>query len=448
MEEGGMKRGIFATDRRGISAMQDAILFCVMVSLSGAILLPALTHDAIPKSQIERERNEVANEALLVLLSTTRDEFSYRLADTITNNALGNSSIPILESSFSDEILEWLLGRTQYHKTYGNLIAENLACQLLFPIENHDVRINLLTGGFDTELREGISQQLDMILEGKYHYNFSATWYPIIGVPFGGRISAGSPPPTKVYVAKTWITMPYSPKMELPGLGPVTLTRGWLESQIEEASPFENLTNLLTTDLETAWQEFEENLIQNLTYLLNGFLFTGLRNDTGVVVFPGVVNITLHYIFEKLMGLVSAAAGVIEEKVSESMGSAIGSLNGMFGQQATGAITGIVGFFINLTVDAVYNFLGIEKTYEGVNISRLITDIVGYFVSGIIDGTLTFLSNMLTEYVESFAHSIFDMLHVGELVGQAERVREMIYNWIFARVSLSKAEVTLMIWRA
>ncbi|RLF38032.1 MAG: hypothetical protein DRN21_05725, partial [Thermoplasmata archaeon] len=91
---------------------------------------------------------------------------------------------------------------------------------------------------------------------------------------------------------------------------------------------------------------------------------------------------------------------------------------------------------------------GIEKTYEGVNISRLITDIVGYFVSGIIDGTLTFLSNMLTEYVESFAHSIFDMLHVGELVGQAERVREMIYNWIFARVSLSKAEVTLMIWRA
>ncbi len=428
--------------------MQDAILFCVMVSLSGAILLPALTHDAIPKSQIERERNEVANEALLVLLSTTRDEFTYQLADNLVINALGDSPIPILESSFSDDIINWLMGRTQYHKTYGNLIAENLACQLLLPLGNGDVRINLLTNGFDTELREGISQQLDMILEDKYHYNFSATWYPIIGVPFGGRISVGSPPPTKVYVAKTWITMPYSPKMELPGLGTVMLARGWLESQIEEALPFGNLTSLLTTNLETAWQEFEENLIQNLTYLLNGFLFTGLRNATGAVVFPGVVNITLHYIFEKLMGLVSAAAGAIEEKISESVGSAIGSLNGMFGRQATGVITGIVGYFINLTVDAIYDFLGIEKTYEGVNISRLITDIVGYFVSGIIDGTLAFLSNMLTEYVESFAHSIFDMLHVGELVEQAERVREMIYSWLFERVSLSKAEVTLMIWRA
>ncbi len=44
-------------NRKGISAMHDAILFIVMVSLSGAILLPAFINNPITESEMQRERS-------------------------------------------------------------------------------------------------------------------------------------------------------------------------------------------------------------------------------------------------------------------------------------------------------------------------------------------------------------------------------------------------------
>lgn len=443
-----IKKIPFLQDKRGISAMQDAILFCVMVSISGAILLPALTHDAITHGQITREKREMANEALLVTLATTKDEFEYRVAGDLIENALGESPVDITGSQYGSAILDWLLGRKQYHKSFGNLLAENLACQLLFPVSSNDIRLNPLTGQFDERLKENISAQLSDVLGEKYRYNFSAEWHPIVGVPFGGRLSAGSPPPDTVYVASTHITMPYSPDtgIDVPGIGSVTLTRQWLTERLEESRPLGNATDILTGDLVGNWQQIEAALIQNLTELMNGFLFTGIYDDNGNIVFPGVVNVSLQLIFEKLMGIISGATAAAAEQISDAMGSGVSSLSGLFGREA-GGDGGIVEYFFNQSIRAIYEGLGIPAPDE-LSVNGLITDVVEYFVGGIIEGTMETLSDMFRDYIENFVTFIVEQLQMGEMIRSIQNVREMIYDWIFERIRLSKAEVTLMIWKA
>ena len=66
----------FLRDTHGLSLMYDAILFIVMVSLSGVVLLPALQNNIAVKTSVDVHREHVADEALGVLLATRVDRFS------------------------------------------------------------------------------------------------------------------------------------------------------------------------------------------------------------------------------------------------------------------------------------------------------------------------------------------------------------------------------------
>ncbi|KAA0008513.1 MAG: hypothetical protein FE036_02075, partial [Thermoplasmata archaeon] len=181
-------------NRKGISAMHDAILFVTLVSISGVILLPAFINNPITQSEIEREGSESADESLIVLLSLTPKEFNYTLAKETIDGVMNKAGISS-QGDLGKAIFNWLLGIKQYHKSYGELIAEDLASQFLLSLGGKDYRMNILTQDFDKRLKENISKELNKILEGNYKFNLTAKWNPIIGMPFGGKLQVGGAPP-------------------------------------------------------------------------------------------------------------------------------------------------------------------------------------------------------------------------------------------------------------
>ena len=100
-------------DNRGISVMQDAVLFCLMVSISGAILMPALTSNIIASTYIEKEMEERANEVLYQLMVCRVDEFSHLNAETIISS-LG------VDQGLLKSVVDNLLKREQLHRTYAD----------------------------------------------------------------------------------------------------------------------------------------------------------------------------------------------------------------------------------------------------------------------------------------------------------------------------------------
>ncbi len=415
-------------NKKGISAMHDAILFIMLVSISGVILLPAFVNNSITQSEIEREGSETADESLIVLLSLTPKEFNYHLAKII-EDVMRKIGIDA-QSDLGKGLFNWLLGIKQYHKSYGELIAEDLSSQFLLSFDT-DYRLNILTQDFDEKLRENISKELDEILEGKYEFNFTAKWNPIIGLPFGGKICAGATPPQTAYVSKTFVTLPFSPVIYIDGKE-IHLNKNWIKEKIEGAGIIGKIYRLMDEipSTNSEWEKLEEHLKENLTDLIYGFLFTGIKISDGSI-FPGIFNISMHLIFEKIIKYVE------ESNVFNSFAS---SLNNMFEGGKD-----IIEYLINLTINHIYEVLGEKAEAAGNTIEEKIDGLIDVLISHILSSLENSeFGNALNEYISSFADFI-----VNEMKKGAEAIKEaknMIDDWLFNRISISRAEISLAIW--
>jgi len=68
--------------------MYDAVLFIVMVSVSGVVLLPALHSDIAIESSVETHREAVVDEALNTFLVSRVDKFSYKVVSCISSRQI------------------------------------------------------------------------------------------------------------------------------------------------------------------------------------------------------------------------------------------------------------------------------------------------------------------------------------------------------------------------
>jgi len=186
----------FLKNKKATSIMYDAVLFVVMVSLSGVILVPALQNNISVESSIKKHQEHTADETLNTLLVSRADKFEYNLLDSLLNSLVGN----IFEGNdIYESISDWLLGHEQLHKTYANLIAENLGCQF-----------SLLSNDFDKELEKSIKNFLKDYLGDKYGFRFTAVWRPINNIKLG-EIEIGEPPDSQdCFVSQAYISMPYN----------------------------------------------------------------------------------------------------------------------------------------------------------------------------------------------------------------------------------------------
>ena len=142
-----------------------------MVSLSGAVLIPAIQNDNAVQTTIDTHRENIAEETLLTMLVSKIDKFTY------------NTGIQSYE---------------QRHKTYANLIAENLAFQK---------KGGLISSDFTKKLKKEIQNCLTDFLGEKYGFSFTAKW--VVNHKILGKIEFGDTLPEKdSFLARTNIMMP------------------------------------------------------------------------------------------------------------------------------------------------------------------------------------------------------------------------------------------------
>ncbi len=433
-----------------VSSMYDAVLFIVMVSLSGVILLPALQNDMAVKTSIDKHREHIADEALSTFLVSRSDCFSYKFCGDLIDDIAGSLGIDNSSEGLYGSITNWILAREQLHKKYANLVAENLGCQLKMPFSLFGTdRFNIFTGDFDRKLLNETNRFFSSYLGDKYCFNLTALWHPIKGVPFGGELYIGEHPPNMdCHVAQTSIIMPYLPVLTV-GNTTIVFTRHWLKNQLFRGigefgyhnSSIPQITNIkkvfsdyITNNLSSPYTDRTNATIatyENVSTLVYGFLIDGIKNETSEVVFPGIVGMTITYFFDKLK---NATQGFFEGAVDEFMGEALCSINDMF-------------FGLNSSVDdpimqGIYDEL--NNSIQGLLNTSLgtLNEVFNTFELAIKENITLILKGFLDSYISVFVDNVFDVIDMGV------DFAEMLIDWFFERISIDKAQVVLTIWVA
>ena len=438
-----MKRRRFLKNTRGVSSMYDAVLFIVMVSLSGVVLLPALQSDIAIDASIDKHREHVADEALNVFLVSRMNKFSYKVGGEIIDDAAEGIGINTSSDGLYGSILNWLLAREQIHKTHANLLAENLGCQFRLPFSIFGTnRFNIFTGDYDQQLKNETKSFFSSYLGDKYSFNLTAWWHPIKGVPFGGELYIGEHPPNQdCYVAKSFIMMPYKPVINLGGTQ-IIFTKYWLKEELfgglfGDIPQIANITCVIEnyTDANPPYDDFENatNAVrENVTKLVYGFLIDGIRSSDNETVFPGIVNATLDYGFNKIKATIG---NITEDAVGAIMGEALGAVDSMFADLVNDTTSNpIFDEITDILIENFTDFFGeqIDSLAEGFNGLEMV----------IKENITIIIASFIHPYIQYLVDSVFELIDIDELID----IEDMISNWLFERISLNKAAVVLTVW--
>ena len=439
-----MKRCHFFNDISGVSLMYDAILFIVLVSFAGVILLPLSQTPIAMKGSIDKHREQVVDNALHTFLVSKMDLFQYRFCGNLVDDVANSIGINVSSGGLYESFTEWLLAHEQRHKTYATLLAENLGCQFQLPFSFFGMdRLNVFTQDYDQQLHDEINWFFTGLFGEKYRYNLTALWHPIKGIRFGGELFVGMRPPTKdCFVAQTVIMMPYTPAFSVHNYS-VVFTKQWMRRELfskddvfgNSSIPaitnmsliFHNYSNALPPFhiKENATKAFQENLSD----LMHGFLIDGIKDDTNVLVFPGIVSLSISYGFEKIQNI---ATQFLDQTLDDSLGETSRMIDRLFGNlntTITNPFSQTILEQLNSTISSLINksVLSLNEALEACE--ELIKEHVTVLIS-----------KDLNAVVESLVHNLFD------IVETFVDFYEMLIDFLFDRISLNKAEVTLTIW--
>jgi hypothetical protein len=439
-----MKRRTFLENTSGISLMYDAILFVVMVSLAGVILLPLSQTPIARKSSVDKHREDVVDNALHTFFVSRPDVFRYRFCGTLLDDVAKRIGINVSSDGLYGAFTEWLLAHEQRHKTYATLLAENLGCQFQLPFSFFGIdRLNLFTEEYDFQLRNETERFFRGLFGEKYHYNLTSWWHPIKGIRFGGEFSVGMHPPTKdCYVAHTYIIMPYTPAFSFHN-HTVVFTKQWLRNQLfskdgefgNSSIPaianmsfiFENYTNAIPP-FDTK-ENVTKAIQENLSFLLYGFLIDGIIDDTKSLVFPGIVSLCIGYGFETIQNI---AIQFIDQALDELFGETIRTIDRLFGSlntSTTNPYSNTLLEQLNGTISSILNtsFLTLNDALDACE-------------TFIKEHMTVLFSEYLDALLESFVNTLLD------IIDTINGFNEMLLDFLFDRISLNSAEVMLTIW--
>jgi len=381
-------------DKRGISVMQDAILFCVMVSLSGAILMPAFTSNTIQKTYIEKENEEKANEVLYSFLSSKADIFGYisseELMDTIVSGCpFVNVNSP---SGLYPQLKKSILGEVQMHKSYGDLCTECVISQMnLF-----GVKANIFTQDFTDNLKININNFLSQQLGKKYNYNFTCCWAPIEGLNFGGYIAVGPSPPSQAYTSRAIEIIPY--------VGSFTWES--IKNKISSGSIQQIYETFLANNDELGFKKEMQEELQNLVYKI---LFTGCGQNLS-----SVMNYTLDYTFSEISHYLQNGLEIINKTLA------------LFG------IQNIIGMVIQTIENLVSEILGIDGPADSLNILK---DVVEERAQLEYNSILSKKIGYITEFIIENKENISD-----------SDINNIIFDWLSGMIEFTKISFSLSIW--
>lgn len=439
-----MKPRLFFKNISAVSVMYDAIFFLVMVSLSGVLLLPALHSTIAREGSLDLHREEVVDDTLQTYLTTRVDFFNYTFAGTLLDDVAGTLGIKNTSDGLYRSITSWVLGHEQLHKTYSSLLAENLACQFVLPFSLlGSQRLNVFTEAYDNELHNETAHFFSQVFHEKYHYNFTAVWRPLKGVPFGGCFFSGEHPPTKdCYVARRLLMMPYSPVITL-GNHTFIFTKHWLKQQLfgntslgmnSSIPSISNITHILNCYSKEIFpydthENATQGLTQNLSRLLSGFLLEGIINESNKTVFPGIVPLMFEYGFGKLRNF---SSDLLNDVFNTSFGEAVRYIDRLF-------------FTLNSSKDNPFSEMILSVLNETIQTS--LNDTCGSLEEA-FDACEKMVTQKIRELIKQFSDPYIESCatYLLQCVDLLMDSADFLIDWLCDRISINTAEATLTIW--
>lgn len=390
--------------------MQDAIIFCIMVSISAAILLPALLGGVMKEAYSEKELEERVDEELFSFLITRKDEFNYQVGEAVLSS-LGEQ----ITSSFLYDSIDPLIS-TNYlvHQSFANLIADCLACQLSI----FGYTINPIAAAYKGVLKEEIKEIFNERFGKKIMYNLTVEWQPVYLAPMGSKLCVGYQPPEEKFTSEATIIMPFS-------LHDSILTKNQLYDIFRE-----NLTHIeenVTFYQEDIYSETEalQNIYDELSYMLRELLIGSNKN------FKSVANLTILYCFDDA-NFNAASADIFNNFLKEITGENI------FLKNCLDAFNNSLDVFYNVL--ATYDQSIAEEYYEDINNAKKFEDKIKALQNctwKIIQKEI-FDKNLYQHYIGDRAQELLS----------SSNVKKDAIDFVYSFCGLYRAKISLQIWRA
>ncbi len=425
------------SDNLALSLLYDTLLFAVMVSLSAAVLLPALTDPHAPLASLEKHRELDVDDTLHTLLATRLDNFSYAFLGTITDHVADTLGINTSSQGLYAELRAWTLANTPRHETYAALIAEDLTSQLRIPTgPTSNLRLNILTEDYDTSLQTALTHDLNLRLQGRYHYNLTARWHPITGLALGGDLTVGPPPPHQTsHVATRHIAVPLAPAIRIHNTT-ITLTHHALAHQLDLINlssnttipQISNLTTILNAYLHhtppyTTRPPAADAITENLTSLLDAFLIDGIHT-TNTTILPGIANVTLDALLARL------TQAATNTSLNDTLGALTGTLNHILTGLANTTAPLTSGLLAPLTTSLTH------LLNQTANLPILLTTAKAWILNQTRAAAHQLLAPAITTLTDTLLEAT-DGLHT---------LTFLLNQWLLDRLAIQTATITLTLW--
>ncbi|MCL7414559.1 MAG: hypothetical protein M8349_00650 [ANME-2 cluster archaeon] len=384
----------FVRDTSGFSSSIDALLFLVLVSVSAVILAQAMVGDTQVSVLQDTLAGEHNSQVLLSLQNGRVDEFTYAVGgaqmDYLVNETLGPRAV---DSGIYQAGKELVAGRELKHKTFADLASESVASQFTIYHGGSTVRLNLLMDEYRANIDAQMQDYLDSQIGDRYYYNVSVVWWPFRDVPIGGETHMGPQVPGSAYVESTWITMPYHTEF----------TRYYVEELIDAE------LEAIGLDLANASAVPREQTEMRIS---------GHINDA--------MNRTLDEVVEI----------IVEMTIEQTIEKAQTALN----QQVDNVVPGNNSGISDIILDEILAELKKDPAFIedaslalSEQICAYLQEVVREEVHEVSEAEVEKLASDITDQYVSNAATI-------------EEVKDEVLDYVFSRVNLSRARMTLALW--
>ncbi len=396
--------------------MQDAVLFCVMVSIAGAILVPAFTSTIPQETHLEKEKEEKADEVLHQLMICRVNKSAHLNAEPILGELGDTVNVDLTEGSVGS-VIDGLLKREQRHLTYADLCTDSVACQ--FNVLG--TRVNVLTQNFSDVVTREVGMFLHNQLGDKYLYNFTVKWHPIVGFDFGGDIAAGPalPPNRDVYTATTSAMMP--PPLCTNMNVSVESFRHYIEKSNIETIFKKYRNNAITT------AGFRTEFRGTLFDLMNKTMWKGFDfNQDGDYNEPhemsSIIDMVLGSLFREIQaiinGTVEEALSIVTDITNTEMSQSIG--------------------FDTLSSRALRrSFASLSDTISAEGSTSQMKESISHYIKA---EARKFINETCGEKIHSMIQTTVNNER------EITNISSEILHWIFQHVNICRAQLSLSIW--
>ncbi|KGK99407.1 hypothetical protein LI82_05270 [Methanococcoides methylutens] len=189
-------------DQRAFSSTADALFFLVLISIATVIIMPSIMAERQYDAAAYTATQDFDTHLLSSVLNSNIDEFEYE----ITPLAITGITLP--ENTIINDPINTIFGRQQHHRTFADMIAEDMILTLSIEANGTTRYINPIAQEHKEQTSTAIASYLDKRIGGRYNYHLEANWEPVEDYPLKSSISVGMTPPYDAVRQSSRITLP------------------------------------------------------------------------------------------------------------------------------------------------------------------------------------------------------------------------------------------------